>query len=121
MADPSQARCAVLQPVFRTRSRCNVAISERHGKATPEADGYDRCNSGALDKGEMFQSIISHAGRQHAQFGAKPPHFAAFGDALLWGLEHQFGDAFTPELKEAWSTLYGVVQSEMMRAGRLQA
>jgi hypothetical protein len=42
----------------------------------------------------MFQSIISHAGRQHAQFGAKPPHFAAFGDALLWGLEHQLGDTF---------------------------
>jgi hemoglobin-like flavoprotein len=76
---------------------------------------------GALDKREMFQSIISQAGRQHAQFGAKPPHFAAFGDALLWGLEHQFGDTFTPELKEAWSALYGVVQSEMMRAGRLQA
>ena len=76
---------------------------------------------GALDKREMFQSIISHAGRQHAQFGAKPSHFAAFGDALLWGLEHQLGDTFTPELKEAWSTLYGVVQSEMMRAGRLQA
>jgi hemoglobin-like flavoprotein len=76
---------------------------------------------GALDKREMFQSIISHAGRQHAHFGAKPPHFAAFGDALLWGLEHQLGDTFTPELKEAWSTLYGVVQSEMMRAGRLQA
>ena len=79
----------------------------------------------------MFQSIISHAGRQHAQFGAKPPHFAAFGDALLWGLEHQLGDTFTPELKEAWSTLYteslngiwyyGVVQSEMMRAGRIHA
>jgi nitric oxide dioxygenase len=55
---------------------------------------------GSLDKREMFQSIISHAGRQHAQFGAKPPHFVAFGDALLWGLEHQLGDTFTPELKE---------------------
>jgi hemoglobin-like flavoprotein len=121
MADPSQARCAILQPVFRTRSRCNAAISERHGKAAPEAMDTIAAIVGALDKREMFQSIISHAGRQHAQFGAKPPHFAAFGDALLWGLEHQLGDTFTPELKEAWSTLYGVVQSEMMRAGRLQA
>jgi hemoglobin-like flavoprotein len=40
-----------------------------------------------LDKREMFKSIISHSGRQHAQFGAKPMHFAAFGDALIWGLE----------------------------------
>ena len=76
---------------------------------------------GALDKRELFQSIIRHTGRQHAQFGAKPSHFAAFGDALVWGLERQLGDAFTPEVKDAWTTLYGVVQSEMMRAGRLQA
>jgi hemoglobin-like flavoprotein len=27
---------------------------------------------GSLDKREMFQSIISHSGRQHAQFGATP-------------------------------------------------
>ena len=46
---------------------------------------------GTLDKREMFQSIISHSGRQHAQFGAKPSHFAALGDALIWGLEQQFG------------------------------
>jgi hemoglobin-like flavoprotein len=26
---------------------------------------------GALDKREIFQSIISHTGRQHAQFGVK--------------------------------------------------
>ena len=38
---------------------------------------------GTLDKREIFQSIISHSGRQHAQFGAKPMHFAAFGNALI--------------------------------------
>jgi hemoglobin-like flavoprotein len=72
---------------------------------------------GTLDKREMFQSIISHSGRQHAQFGAKPLHFAAFGDALIWGLEQQFGAAFTPEMKEAWIKLYDDVQREMMCAG----
>ena len=72
---------------------------------------------GTLDKREMFQSIISYSGRQHARFGAKPLHFAAFGDALIWGLEQQFGAAFTPEMKEAWIKLYDDVQREMMRAG----
>jgi hemoglobin-like flavoprotein len=71
---------------------------------------------GTLDKREIFQSIISHSGRQHAQFGAKPLHFSAFGDALIWGLERQFGAAFTPEMKEAWIKLYDDVQYEMMRA-----
>jgi hemoglobin-like flavoprotein len=72
---------------------------------------------GALDNHEIFQSIIVQSGRRHAQFGATPAHFAAFGDALIWGLERQFGAAFTPELKEAWTMLYANVQGEMLRAG----
>ena len=72
---------------------------------------------GTLDKREMFQSIISHSGRQHAQFGAMPTHFAAFGDALIGSLEEQFGVGFTTEMKEAWITLYDAVQREMIRAG----
>jgi hemoglobin-like flavoprotein len=75
---------------------------------------------GALDKREIFQSIISHTGRQHARFGVERSHFAAFGEALIWGLEQQFGPAFTPELKQAWVTLYDAVQSEMIRAAQTQ-
>jgi hemoglobin-like flavoprotein len=73
---------------------------------------------GALDERELFQSIISHTGRQHARFGVKPSHFVAFGDALIWSLEHQFGPAFTSELREAWIALYNAVRSEMLRAGQ---
>jgi hypothetical protein len=36
---------------------------------------------------------------------------------LIWGLEQQFGAAFTPQMKEAWIELYDDVQREMMRAG----
>jgi hypothetical protein len=32
------------------------------------------------------------------------------------GLEQQFGPAFTPDLKQAWISLYEGVQSEMIRA-----
>src|SRR5215475_1732752 len=71
---------------------------------------------GALDKRELFQSVVSETGRHHVGFGAKSSHFAAFGEALIWGLERQFGAAFTPELKAAWITLYDTVQGEMMRA-----
>jgi hypothetical protein len=42
----------------------------------------------------------------------------AFGKALIWGLEQQFGAAFTPEMKEAWIKLSDDVQREMVRAGR---
>jgi hemoglobin-like flavoprotein len=43
--------------------------------------------------------------------------YDAFGEALLWSLEKQFGAAFTPELKEAWTVLYRTVRKEMERAG----
>jgi hemoglobin-like flavoprotein len=74
---------------------------------------------GALDQREMFQSIISYSGRQHAQFGVQRTHFVAFGNALIWSLEQQFGTAFTPELKQAWTMLYNAVQSEMIRAAQV--
>jgi hemoglobin-like flavoprotein len=76
---------------------------------------------GTLDKREMFHSIISHSGRQHAQFGAKPLHFAAFGDALIWSLEQQFGAAFTAELRAAWIALYDAVRTEMIRSAQCAA
>jgi hemoglobin-like flavoprotein len=64
---------------------------------------------------DMIAAIVG-AGRQHTQFGVKRAHFVAFGDALLWSLEREFGAAFTPETKYAWSALYDAVQSEMIRA-----
>ena len=73
---------------------------------------------GTLDKRDMFQAIISHTGRQHAQFGAQPSHFTAFGEALIWGLRQQLGHAFTPELEQAWSALYDDVQSRMISAAQ---
>ena len=45
-------------------------------------------------------------------------HFAAFGDALIWGLQQQFGPAFTPEMQQAWIVLYDAIQAEMMRAAK---
>ena len=73
---------------------------------------------GTLDQREIFQSIISHTGRKHAEFGVQSAHFAAFGDALIWGLRHQFGPAFTPEMEQAWIVLYDAIQAEMMRAAK---
>jgi hemoglobin-like flavoprotein len=70
---------------------------------------------GALDARDLLQSVVSQAGRHHVGFGAQATHFAAFGQALISGLEQQFGSAFTPELRTAWTTLYDAVQDEMMR------
>jgi hemoglobin-like flavoprotein len=73
---------------------------------------------GTLDQREICQSIISHTGRKHAEFGVQRSHFVAFGDALIWGLQRQFGPKFTPEMQQAWIVLYDAVQAEMMRAAK---
>ena len=73
---------------------------------------------GTLDQREICQSVISHTGRKHAEFGAQTSHFVAFGDALIWGLQQQFGPAFTAEMQQAWVVLYDAIQAEMMRAAK---
>ena len=75
----------------------------------------------ALDEREMFQSIISHTGRKHADFGVQASHFAAFGEALIWDLQQQFGPVFTPEMCQAWIVLYDTIQTEMIRSAKQQA
>jgi hemoglobin-like flavoprotein len=72
---------------------------------------------GALDQRELFQSLITNSGRQHAGFGVQPSQYVALGEALIWSLEQQFGASFTPELREAWEELYATVQDAMLRAG----
>jgi hemoglobin-like flavoprotein len=72
---------------------------------------------GALDQPALFQSLVSHSGRQHTKFGVLPSHYAALGEALIWSLECKLGASFTPELQESWRALYSAVQVEMQRAG----
>jgi hemoglobin-like flavoprotein len=71
---------------------------------------------GSLDRRALFQSLVTHSGRQHARFGVQPSQYAAMGEALMWSLECKFGASFTPELRESWRALYATVQVEMLRA-----
>jgi hemoglobin-like flavoprotein len=71
---------------------------------------------GSLDQRALFQSLVTHSGRQHARFGVQPSHYATLGEALMWGLERKLGAAFTPELRASWRALYDAVQAEMVRA-----
>ena len=76
---------------------------------------------GALDERQLFQSIIHQSGAQHARFGVSTRHFTAFGDALIWSLEKQFGAEFTPELRKAWVALYSLVKDLMINAAKQAA
>ena len=71
-----------------------------------------------LDHLEQLIPVLQDLGRRHAAYGVTESHFATVGTSLLWTLEKGLGRAFTPELKEAWATVYGVLATVMIDAMR---
>ena len=60
---------------------------------------------------------------RHVSYGAKAEHYPVVGAALLWTLEKGLGEAWTPEIANAWTTAYGTLSSFMISEayGRPQA
>ena len=63
--------------------------------------------------------VLEDLGRRHVHYGVVDRHYETVGEALLWTLEKGLGSAFTPEVKDAWTTVYGVLASTM-KAGATQ-
>src|SRR6202047_834124 len=61
--------------------------------------------------------------KRHVAYGAKPEHYPVVGSALLWTLDKGLGDAWTPEIAEAWTAAYGTLSGYMISEayGRPQA
>ena len=49
-------------------------------------------------------------------YGVKDEHYEIVGGALLWTLGQGLGDAFTPEVEEAWAEAYGLLATVMKEA-----
>ena len=60
---------------------------------------------------------------RHVSYGAKPGHYPIVGAALLWTLEKGLGDAWTPDVADAWTAAYGTLSEFMISEayGRPQA
>lgn len=67
------------------------------------------------DLGSLIPAIES-LGKRHVQYGVTIAHWDSVGAALLWALEDAFGSAFTPEVKDAWATAYGVIAQTAIAA-----
>jgi len=48
--------------------------------------------------------------------GVSVEQYVPVGAALLWTLEKGLGEAFTPEIREAWATTYRVLAGTMIEA-----
>ena len=73
---------------------------------------------GLLDQPEVLLPVLRNLGARHDSYGVVDTHYATVGGALLLTLEQGLGDAFTSEVREAWTAMYGVVSRTMIEASR---
>lgn len=59
---------------------------------------------------------VQNLGKRHVGYGVKTEDYGTVGIALLWTLEKGLGDAFTPEVKAAWTEVYTVLATTMQSA-----
>ena len=59
---------------------------------------------------------VKDLGARHVGYGAKAEHYAVVGEALLWTLESGLGEAFTPDVRQAWTKVYNTLAA-VMQAG----
>jgi hemoglobin-like flavoprotein len=69
-----------------------------------------------LNRIDRLIPVVEDLGRRHVNYGVEEHHYDTVGNALLWTLEKGLGAAFTPDVREAWATVYGLLASTMARA-----
>lgn len=69
-----------------------------------------------LDSLGALVPAVQDLGRRHVGYGVTTAHYDTVGAALLWALEQGLGADFTPEVKDAWATVYGVLAQTMKDA-----
>jgi hemoglobin-like flavoprotein len=69
-----------------------------------------------LSRPQQILSAVEELGRRHLMYGVRPEHYATVGTALLWTLRTGLGDAFTSEVREAWTCAYQFLSSTMQQA-----
>ena len=71
-----------------------------------------------LDRLDQLVPVVEDLGRRHAGYGVADAHYDTVGAALLWTLAKGLGNAFTPEVKDAWIAVYGLLAGTMKNAAK---
>ena len=69
-----------------------------------------------LDRLHEVTPDIQEMAKRHVDYGVKPAHYEAVGNALIWTLEQGLGIDWNPAVKEAWTACYGVLADIMITA-----
>jgi hemoglobin-like flavoprotein len=75
---------------------------------------------GGLDRLDTLVGTVKALGARHSNYGVTTEHYAIVGEALIWTLERGLGAAFTPDVRTAWTNVYGILAATM-QAGAAEA
>jgi hemoglobin-like flavoprotein len=67
----------------------------------------------SLARPEKVALALRQLGARHAAYGVRDEHYSMVGAALLWMLEETLGEAFTPEVEDAWWAAFRFFASTM--------
>ena len=95
-----------LRPLF-----ANASMNEQIRKLTTMLDLIVHW----LDIPERLVPALKQLGERHTTYGVTDEHYAKVGTALLGTLEEGLGDAFTTELRSAWTEAFVLISSLMRR------
>ena len=65
--------------------------------------------------------VASALAKRHVGYGARPEHYSAVGEALVWTLARGLGPQWTPEVAAAWTSAYATLSSFMIAEAYPQA
>jgi hemoglobin-like flavoprotein len=69
---------------------------------------------GGLNDLPSILPAASALAKRHIAYGTKAEHYPVVGAALLWTLEKGLGEAWTPDVANAWTTAYGTLSGFMI-------
>ncbi len=70
----------------------------------------------SLEKPDVLVPKLRDMARRHVAYGVEREHYASVGAALLWTLGQGMGEAFTPEVEDAWTEAFAVLSDVMTDA-----
>jgi hemoglobin-like flavoprotein len=69
-----------------------------------------------LTKLDEILPAVQDLGRRHNGYDVTAAHYDKVGEALIFTLDKGLGEAFTPEVKDAWVETYGALAGVMIEA-----
>jgi methyl-accepting chemotaxis protein len=133
----AEARIALLENSFallagsaeQLVARFYEELFERYPAVVPMFDGADMSDQqkkllaalklvvNSLRNPDKLVGALTQLGRKHRDYGAQPEHYGAVAETLLDVMAEFAGNAWTEDVKQAWTGALNQVAEVMIKAG----